>query len=730
MKSSPSTIKAFLPSLTASLVQTALQITFILAYAVLVFGQSTPNYMNQGVGILLLGSIISVGVIGLLSSYVGSMGSAQDIPATLISVVIGAMAVTIAVESGSEQTTFYTAIGAMMVATFGTALLVLLLSIFNLGNIVRFIPFPVIGGLLASTGWVLALVALGLLVGEEVRLSNLPSLFEYDALVRWTPGLAVALCLMFIGRFWDSPIALPSVLLACSVLVHLWLVFSGTSIDQAQATGLLLSPGEGDLRLGVDPLEVMQIARWDLVLEQWPLLLSLCFLSAIISMVQVSSIEVAIDHEMDIDRELLAIGSSNIIISAIGGLVAYHHISNTKLAHRMGARSRLTAALITVFCSLPFLVGSNWIGYFPISILGGIILFLGLEFLIEWVVKASKRLPMWEYFTILVIFCTVVFYGFAAGLGVGVLCGILLFLIRSSRINVVHSIVSGKACKSVVIRSSEQEAFLAAKGGSVALINLRGFLFFGSAGNVYDQIKTTLNEAKNGIEYLVVDFKQVTIIDYTAVMSLYRVRRLLDKSGIKLLLSNVPKKDEQRLVDALYTTNHPAQFFINADFAIEAAEENLLAQREWETTSSRSEIDALLLAANWSESEIAALRVALVPIRLQDGEHAMCVGEVGTSFYFIEHGKLEINQERGSQLFRLRVLKPGSVIGEMGVYSGLPRSADVNAVGDTLIYELDASQFERLEQTNSRVAIKLHRILGKRLTQMLLDDAELHALRI
>ncbi|MEE9342991.1 MAG: hypothetical protein V3V12_05125 [Gammaproteobacteria bacterium] len=81
-------IQKIIPSVIAGAIVAALQITFVLAFAALLLSQSLSPYLVQGIGVLLTGTVISIVIIALLSSYPGSFGSAQDIPATLMSIMV------------------------------------------------------------------------------------------------------------------------------------------------------------------------------------------------------------------------------------------------------------------------------------------------------------------------------------------------------------------------------------------------------------------------------------------------------------------------------------------------------------------------------------------------------------------------------------------------------------------------------------------------------------------
>src|SRR5947207_8028997 len=103
-----------------------------------------------------------------------------------------------------------------MIVTLLTALTFLLLGTFRLGNLARFIPFPVVGGFLAGTGWLLLKGGIGVAAGTQVtfrklaehqdgawHLSNwhLGQLSHNFLLSRWLPALVFGVLLLLVTRF-------------------------------------------------------------------------------------------------------------------------------------------------------------------------------------------------------------------------------------------------------------------------------------------------------------------------------------------------------------------------------------------------------------------------------------------------------------------------------------------------------------------------------------------------
>ncbi len=74
------------------------------------------------------------------------------------------------------------------------------MGIFRLGGLIRFIPYPVIGGFLAGTGWLLVRGSFGVMADASLTFAGLPHLFQADVLHRWLPGLLFAILLYLVVR--------------------------------------------------------------------------------------------------------------------------------------------------------------------------------------------------------------------------------------------------------------------------------------------------------------------------------------------------------------------------------------------------------------------------------------------------------------------------------------------------------------------------------------------------
>ena len=96
----------------------------------------------------------------------------------------------------------------------------------------------------------------------------------------------------------------------------------------------------------------------------------------------------------------------------------------------------------------------------------------------------------------------------------GVLAGCVIFAVDVSRIRVIRHQFGLDERSSSVIRSTEESTVLAENGGQVRVLELSGYLFFGSAYSVQEQVTNFVTETKP--TEVIFDFSGITGIDSSA----------------------------------------------------------------------------------------------------------------------------------------------------------------------------------------------------------------------
>jgi SulP family sulfate permease len=90
--------------------------------------------------------------------------------------------------------------------------------------------------------------------------------------------------------------------------------------------------------------------------------------------------------------------------------------------------------------------------------------------------------------------------------------------------------------------------------------------------------------------------------------------------------------------------------------------------------------------------------------------------------FVVEAGRLavEMTTAEGTRM-RLRSIRPGVVVGEIAMYSGVPRTADVVAETPCVVLRLGSGALERIEADEPELAAGVHRWLARTLSDRLID---------
>ena len=128
----------------------------------------------------------------------------------------------------------------------------------------------------------------------------------------------------------------------------------------------------------------------------------------------------------------------------------------------MGGRTRLVGLTVGVVCGAMFLAGTSLLSYLPKFLLGGLIAFVGFDFLLDWLYGTWRKLKRFEYMIVVLIFGVSISVGFLEGVAVGILASSVLFILEYSRVRVVKHALSGQHFHSNVDRADPQLAPTAA----------------------------------------------------------------------------------------------------------------------------------------------------------------------------------------------------------------------------------------------------------------------------
>ena len=420
-----------LPNLTVGLTTGAIGVLFDLSYAVLIFSGSLSSHLSPGIGLVLFSAASTRILVALTSSLPGMVADLSTVPTAILAWSIGAIVKSLPPTTSAPEL-WMTALATIALTSLLTGAFLLLLGWLRLGKLVRSMPNAVIGGFIASTGWLLVKGAFKLMTDRPLELAQLPVLLQAHVLMQWLPGLLLALYLLLISHLRSHPLILSASLFGSIALFYILLSLSGTSAAQASNQGWTLNiaatPSGHSSHSHFLDLSLLSQVHWSAIADQWMCLGTVGVTAAISLLMNVSSLKLVTQQEIDTNRELTIAGTANLAIGLFGGILSFHSLSKSMLAHKMGSNRLATLIDAGVFLVVSTL-GASLLSYCPKPVLGGLLLFLGLSLLIEWVVVAGFKLSLRDYLVVQVVLVVSATVGFLQGLTVGWIAAICLVAI-------------------------------------------------------------------------------------------------------------------------------------------------------------------------------------------------------------------------------------------------------------------------------------------------------------
>jgi SulP family sulfate permease len=707
--------KDIIPGLLTAVVMVATS----TSYAALIFSGSLAFALPIGIGYSLIGAAI-VGIVFAVGSGIPFAIAGPDSKPVAVLATLAAGVAADLIAHGQVVAVTSTVIVALVIGTLITGLVLYLLGHLKIGSWIRFVPYPVIGGFLAASGWLLVTGAVRVLTGMALSWQTVLTPPNGDQLWHLAAGLALTIAIVLVRRTGHK-LGFPALLVAGTALTHFILWRAGYSIEAARASGWLVDVGGGALLPNVT--NALPSVQWLALLRAAGEYIALIAVTAITLLLSTASVEVDARLDIDVDRELRVNGLANLLAGLAGGMVGTLSVSRTLFNYTNGARNRVSGISAAIISVLVLALGTKVLGYLPVPILGAMLLHMGGGMLNEWIVKTWNRIQRADYIQVVVILVVIARWGFVAGIAVGIVSACVTFAINSSRIRLVKLGLDRSEYGSRVDRPRSQDEELLRHGNGIQIMWLHGFIFFGSANRLLMHIKEIVGAQGHGVcRMVLLEFRQVLGIDSSAVLSLIKLRHFAESEGFMIALSGVPGAVEQTLRTGGFLGPAYEQWvrnFPDLDTALEWCEDRLLAEH-------MSREEALRSADDWLAREIGsqALFTRLVSylemVEYEPGDTMFAQGESAQALFLLYSGRVTVlYAPAGGAPLRLRSMVRHTMIGEMGLYRTLPRGATVRVDQPTVAYCLSRDAMDQMEIDDPPLANAFHRFVIQTLASRL-----------
>jgi len=712
----------FIGGLTAAMVLPAIE----GSYGLLAFGPLGPAHAPLG---FLLGAFAAA-IASIASLAAGGRGpllcGSSAALAILFASLIGWLLSDPYFLGADGQPFLPRVIAFMGLGVVLAGLLQIVLGRLKLGGLVRYVPYPVHAGYINGS----AVLMLG---------SILPFVLGLPA----STGLAA----------WRDARPLAPVI----ALVALWVALRSPASTRRVPPYLLALLAATALHhlLAATPMAGALGPLFDAPTFQWPELLTLAPLADALhggvvlpklgplllfaaAVAMMSSLQTALagstigeltHKRRDGEREILSQGVANVAVGIFGALPGSASTTRSKLNIDAGGASGMSRLVFGVGLVLALAVGLRFMNLVPMAAIAGVFAAVAFSLVDTWTRRATavlwRQTLKWRvpallaqsYVVMALVAAVTVFVSLALAIVMGTLVAMVLF-IRSNCKHPVRKVVHADLHTSRKVRPVAEAELLRKEGKRIALVELDGALFFGTAETADEAIEHLVH----GADFIVLDFHRVNEVDASGARVLLQAADSVHRAGRQLLLVGLtPRDSRMRTIHDMDVHNRLAdvQFFPDVDRALEHAEDALLATLAPVAAESMPlPLGQTLLGAGLTADELALLESLMTRRQVPKGEAVFRSGEPGDAMFVSLQGQIGIwlppgqDDDGANRGRRMVSYAPGVAFGEIGLLEGRPRSADAIAEEDAVLLELPRERYEQLAAEHPALLGKLLRSIG------------------
>ena len=436
----------------------------------------------------------------------------------------------------------------LLIATIMAGILLILMGVFKLGNIIKFVPYPVIVGFTAGIALTIFSTQMNDLFGMNIQ--GVPADFvdkwvcyaEHIKDINWwafAVGAISLAILIFLPRLSKK---IPASLVAIIVMTLItWLLRRYAGVDSIKTIGDLYTIPTG---IPAPHLPSFELAEgetfWSLVKSLFPAAFTIALLGAIESLLSAMVADGVIGDRHNSNTELIAQGMANVVVPFFGGIPATGAIARTMANINNGGKTPVAGIVHALLLLAVLLFFGPLVALIPMACLAGILIMVSYnmsEFRsIMWLAKNPKS----DFIVMLVTFILTVLFDLTIAIEVGLLLAIILFLKRTNESTTVQSFTSEldpTHNNDLQLHGQDLESLKIPLYTEVYEID--GPYFFGIA-NKFDDISRRTHSGEQKVR--IIRMRKVSFIDSTGIHNLEQLHLRLQRDGIQLVLSGVNEK--------------------------------------------------------------------------------------------------------------------------------------------------------------------------------------------
>lgn len=430
-------------------------------------------------------------------------------------------------------------IDGLMVATMMAGVLLILLGIFKLGTVIKFIPYPIIIGFTSG-------------IAVTIFTTQIADIFGLDFKGEKVPGDFIGKWILYFHHFdtvnwWNVIVSVVSVVIIAITpkfskkvpgsLVAIILVTVGVYCLKLYG-GITCIDTIGD-RFSIKaqlPEAAVPALDWEAIKNLFPVAITIAVLGAIESLLSAAVADGVIGDRHDSNTELIAQGIANFVSPIFGGIPATGAIARTMTNINNGGKSPVAGIVHAVVLLLILLFLMPLAQYIPMACLAGVLVIVSYNMSGWRVFKGLLKNPKSDVAVLLITFFLTVIFDLTVAIEVGLVIACVLFMKRvmeTTKISVITDEIDPNNESDLEVH---EEHLMIPQGVEVYEIN--GPYFFGIATK-FEEIMSRLGDRP---KIRIIRMRKVPFIDSTGIHNLTTLCEMSKKENIHIILSGVNEK--------------------------------------------------------------------------------------------------------------------------------------------------------------------------------------------
>ena len=435
----------------------------------------------------------------------------------------------------------------LIVATLMAGIILILLGVFKLGAVVKFMPYPIIVGFTSGIAVTIFTTQIADIFGLTFGGEKVPGDFvgkwilyfhHFDSINWWNTIVSVIsiIIIAITPRFSKK---IPGSLIAIIfVTLGVYLLKTYAGIDCIDTIGDRFTI-KAEL-----PDAAVPAINWEAIQNLFPVAITIAVLGAIESLLSAAVADGVTGDHHDSNTELIAQGVANVVTPLFGGIPATGAIARTMTNINNGGKTPIAGIIHAVILLLILLFLMPLAQYIPMACLAGVLVIVSYNMSGWRTFKALLKNPKSDIVVLLITFFLTVIFDLTIAIEVGMVIACILFIKRvmeTTKISVITDQIDPNKESDIDLH---EENLIVPKGVEVYEIN--GPYFFGIA----NQFEETMAQLGDRPKVRIIRMRKVPFIDSTGIHNLTNLCKLSQREKITIILSGVNDKVHETLENA------------------------------------------------------------------------------------------------------------------------------------------------------------------------------------